>query len=101
MLLKPRGRRNTLRMAKLYFNYSTMNAGKSTVLLQAAHNYVERGMVPYLLTAQFDNRSGEGRIASRIGCGARAARILPTITKTRNILSSLAATLPNHCGSRK
>lgn len=54
-------------MAKLYFNYSTMNAGKSTVLLQAAHNYRERGMVPYLITAQLDNRAGEGRIASRIG----------------------------------
>lgn len=54
-------------MAKLYFNYSTMNAGKSTVLLQAAHNYTERGMDTYLLTAQFDNRAGTGRIASRIG----------------------------------
>ena len=54
-------------MAKLYFHYSTMNAGKSTVLLQAAHNYRERGMVPYLLTASFDNRAGDGQIASRIG----------------------------------
>jgi thymidine kinase len=59
-------------MAKLYFHYSTMNAGKSTVLLQAAHNYVERGMVPYLLTAQFDKRAGQGRIASRIGIGQEA-----------------------------
>ncbi len=59
-------------MAKLYFHYSTMNAGKSTVLLQAAHNYVERGMVPYLLTAQFDNRAGQGRIGSRIGIGKDA-----------------------------
>ena len=59
-------------MAKLYFNYSTMNAGKSTVLLQAAHNYAERGMKTYLLTAQFDNRAGEGRIASRIGIGEAA-----------------------------
>ena len=56
-------------MAKLYFNYSTMNAGKSTLLLQAAHNYRERGMDTYLITAQFDNRAGEGRIASRIGIG--------------------------------
>ena len=54
-------------MAKLYFHYSTMNAGKSTVLLQASHNYVERGMQTYLLTARLDNRSGTGRIASRIG----------------------------------
>lgn len=59
-------------MAKLYFNYSTMNAGKSTVLLQAAYNYRERGMVPYLMTAQFDNRAGQGRIASRIGIGQDA-----------------------------
>ena len=54
-------------MAKLYFQYSTMNAGKSTVLLQASHNYRERGMQTYLLTAQLDKRAGEGRIASRIG----------------------------------
>ena len=62
-------------MAKLYFHYSTMNAGKSTVLLQAAHNYVERGMVPYLMTAKFDNRAGHGRIASRIGIGHEADTI--------------------------
>ncbi len=59
-------------MAKLYFNYSTMNAGKSTILLQASYNYNERGMETYLLTADFDHRSGEGRIASRIGIAARA-----------------------------
>lgn len=59
-------------MAKLYFNYSTMNAGKSTVLLQASHNYIERGMKTYLMIAQLDNRAGEGRIGSRIGIGADA-----------------------------
>ena len=59
-------------MAKLYFHYSTMNAGKSTLLLQAAHNYKERGMESYLLTAQFDNRAGDGRIGSRIGIGREA-----------------------------
>ncbi len=59
-------------MAKLYFNYSTMNAGKSTVLLQASHNYRERGMETYLLTAAIDGRAGPGRIASRIGIGAEA-----------------------------
>ena len=64
-------------MAKLYFHYSTMNAGKSTVLLQAAHNYVERGMVPYLLTAQVDRRAGDGRIASRIGIGEKADTYSP------------------------
>ncbi len=59
-------------MAKLFFNYSTMNAGKSTVLLQASHNYREHGMDTYLLTAQVDGRAGTGRIASRIGIGAEA-----------------------------
>ena len=59
-------------MAKLYFHYSTMNAGKSTVLLQAAHNYIECGMQVFLLTARFDNRAGDGRIASRIGIGKDA-----------------------------
>jgi len=64
-------------MAKLYFNYSTMNAGKSTLLLQAAHNYRERGMETYLITAQFDKRAGEGRIASRIGIGDPADTFAP------------------------
>jgi thymidine kinase len=59
-------------MAKLYFHYSTMNAGKSTLLLQASYNYHERGMQTYLITAQFDNRVGEARIGSRIGIGADA-----------------------------
>ncbi|MGR3377035.1 thymidine kinase [Salipiger abyssi] len=59
-------------MAKLYFHYSTMNAGKSTLLLQAAHNYGERGMEVYLLTARLDTRAGEGRIGSRIGLGREA-----------------------------
>jgi len=59
-------------MAKLYFHYSTMNAGKSTLLLQASYNYVERGMATYLLTANFDGRAGEGKIGSRIGSAAEA-----------------------------
>jgi thymidine kinase len=59
-------------MAKLHFFYSTMNAGKSTLLLQADYNYRERGMATLLLTADFDDRGGEGRIASRIGISAPA-----------------------------
>ncbi|MBG6156495.1 thymidine kinase [Labrenzia sp. EL_159] len=62
----------TVRMAKLYFNYSSMNAGKTTVLLQAAYNYEERGMNALLLIAAFDDRGGKGRIASRIGLAADA-----------------------------
>ncbi len=49
-----------------------MNAGKTTVLLQSAHNYRERGMNPLLFTPQLDNRYGEGWIKSRIGLQARA-----------------------------
>ena len=59
-------------MAKLYFHYSTMNAGKSTLLLQASYNYRERGMRTLLLTAALDDRAGQGRIASRIGISADA-----------------------------
>lgn len=64
-------------MAKLYFHYSTMNAGKSTLLLQASYNYVERGMQTYLLTARLDDRAGRGRIASRIGIQAEAETFGP------------------------
>lgn len=59
-------------MAKLYFHYSTMNAGKSTLLLQASYNYRERGMDTLLLTAALDDRAGTGRIASRIGIADEA-----------------------------
>ena len=61
-------------MAKLYFYYASMNAGKSTTLLQAAFNYRERGMATMLWTADFDRRGGEQAIASRIGLGAEAQR---------------------------
>lgn len=54
-------------MAKLYFYYSAMNAGKSTVLLQSSHNYHERGMKTLLLTPVINQRDGEGKITSRIG----------------------------------
>ena len=59
-------------MAKLYFSFAAMNAGKSTILLQASYNYRERGMHTLLFTAAFDNRAGVGRIASRIGFDCEA-----------------------------
>ena len=59
-------------MAKLYFNYSSMNAGKSTMLLQANHNYLERGMKPQIYTSDLDDRFGEGEIVSRIGLKSKA-----------------------------
>ena len=57
-------------MAKLYFYYSAMNAGKTTTLLQSAHNYRERGMRVAILTPQLDDRAGRGVVASRIGLKA-------------------------------
>jgi thymidine kinase len=59
-------------VAKLYFYYAAMNAGKSTTLLQADFNYRERGMETMLWTAAFDDRSGAGTIASRIALNAAA-----------------------------
>ena len=59
-------------MAKLYFNYSSMNAGKSTMLLQANHNYIERGMKPRIYTSDLDNRFGKGEIISRIGLRSKS-----------------------------
>jgi thymidine kinase len=59
-------------MAKLYFNYSSMNAGKSTALLQANHNYIERGMHTQLFTSSKDERYGINEIVSRIGIKADA-----------------------------
>jgi thymidine kinase len=59
-------------VAKLYFNYAAMNAGKSTMLLQASYNYQERGMRTVIFTAAFDNRAGVGRVASRIGLSSDA-----------------------------
>jgi thymidine kinase len=76
-------------MAKLYFHYSTMNAGKSTLLLQASHNYREGGMVTYLVTARLDTRAGEGRIASRIGIGEPA----DTFDPEEDLFAKIAARL--------
>lgn len=59
-------------MAKLYFYYAAMNAGKSTTLLQADFNYRERGMTTMLWTSAIDERAGKGRISSRIGLSAEA-----------------------------
>ncbi|KRS13147.1 thymidine kinase [Roseovarius atlanticus] len=83
-------------MAKLYFHYSTMNAGKSTLLLQASHNYRERGMNTHLLTAALDDRAGPARIGSRIGIGAEA----DTFTVDDDLfarLDALLATGPLAC----
>ena len=59
-------------MAKLYFNYSAMNAGKTTQLLQSRHNYHERGMDTLLFLSTLDTRAGAGVVNSRIGLKAEA-----------------------------
>jgi len=64
-------------MAKLYFYFASMNAGKSTTLLQADFNYRERGMQTMLWTAKLDDRSVASAIESRIGLGAEAHRFGP------------------------
>lgn len=74
-------------MAKLYFYYSAMNAGKSTTLLQSAFNYRERGMRALLYTAAIDTRFGQGRIASRIGLNDEAIGFEPTT----DLLADVAA----------
>jgi thymidine kinase len=59
-------------MAKLYFYYSSMNAGKSTALLQSSYNYRERGMNTLVMAPKFDDRYGVGKVASRIGIESEA-----------------------------
>lgn len=64
-------------MSKVYFYYSAMNAGKSTVLLQSSYNYRERGMHTLLFIPAIDTRAGTGRIQSRIGLTADAMALQP------------------------
>jgi len=59
-------------MAKLYFYYSSMNAGKSTALLQSSYNYRERGMNTLILAPRLDDRYGTGKVTSRIGLESSA-----------------------------
>ncbi len=79
-------------MAKLYFYYSTMNAGKTTTLLQSAYNYHERGMRTLILTPAIDNRHGEGVVASRIGLKAEALRF----SGEENLLARVEADMSAH-----
>lgn len=64
-------------MAKLYFRYAAMNAGKSTNLLQVAHNYEERGSEVVIYTAELDDRAGRGIVASRLGVQRSARPFTP------------------------
>ena len=78
-------------MAKLYFYYSAMNAGKTTTLLQSAHNYRERGMRVAILTPRLDDRAGTGVVASRIGLRADAVAFERDDDLERRIRDDIAA----------
>ncbi len=83
-------------MAKLYFHYAAMNAGKSTTLLQASFNYQERGMTTALFTAALDGRDGERIISSRIGLKA-AAHVFHEATDLFAAIDDLLRAQPMHC----
>ena len=74
-------------MASLHFTYSTMNAGKSTALLQTNHGYKEQGMNTMIFTSSKDDRYGDSEIVSRIGLGADAQ----TFTETDNLFEVVKA----------
>jgi len=83
-------------MAKLYFYYSTMNAGKSTTLLQSSFNYRERGMATMLLTAAFDDRYSQGTVTSRIGL-SQAAELFKEGDNLLERVTEYHAKTPVHC----
>ncbi len=78
-------------MAKVYFYYSAMNAGKSTVLLQSSYNYRERGLHTLLFVPSVDTRSGPGRIQSRIGLQADAMPLPPDENVFEHVKAAHAA----------
>lgn len=84
------------RMAKLYFYYSAMNAGKSTTLLQSAHNYKERGMNALILSPSIDTRGGVGTVESRIGLAADAHPLQPN-TNVYEFITSHQENEEIHC----
>ena len=83
-------------MAKLYFYYSSMNAGKSTNLLQSSYNYKERGMNTLVLAPLLDNRYGAGRVTSRIGIESEATTF-KTDTNLFTVVAEVRAEQPLHC----
>jgi thymidine kinase len=83
-------------MAKLYFYYSSMNAGKSTALLQSSYNYRERGMNTVVLAPEFDHRYGVGKVTSRIGIESEATTFSPE-DDLLQLVEGLVADGPLHC----
>jgi len=83
-------------MAKLYFYYSSMNAGKSTALLQSSYNYRERGMNTLVLTPKLDDRYGVGKVSSRIGLESEATSFSEQ-DDLLDIVSGAGENSPLHC----
>src|SRR5690349_11780446 len=84
-------------MAKLYFYYTAMNAGKTTTLLQSAYNYHERGMRTLILTPQLDDRAGHGVVASRIGLKAQGRAFARSEDLLGIVRGDIAAHGALHC----
>jgi thymidine kinase len=84
------------RMAKLYFYYSSMNAGKSTALLQSSYNYRERGMNTVVMAPRVDDRYGVGKVTSRIGLESEAVTFTPDDNLFDRV-SDLTSEEPLHC----
>ncbi|MDH4073544.1 MAG: thymidine kinase [Gammaproteobacteria bacterium] len=83
-------------MAKLYFYYSSMNAGKSTALLQSSYNYRERGMNTLVLAPDLDKRYGPGRVTSRIGLQS-PARSFRADDDLYRLIEEIRSESPLHC----
>ena len=83
-------------MAKLYFYYSSMNAGKSTALLQSSYNYRERGMNTLVLAPELDDRFGAGKVCSRIGLESEAT-IFNQEDDLHDIVTTAIKDEPLHC----
>ena len=83
-------------MAKLYFYYSSMNAGKSTSLLQSSYNYKERGMNTLVLAPQLDTRFGVGKVTSRIGIETEATTFT-TDTDLFDLIEGAGSEMQLHC----
>lgn len=83
-------------MAKLYFYYSSMNAGKSTSLLQSSYNYKERGMNTIVMAPEFDDRYGAGQVTSRIGLEAEAMTFRQE-DNLQDVVAAANAREPIHC----
>ena len=83
-------------MAKLYFYYSSMNAGKSTALLQSSYNYRERGMNTLVMAPNLDDRYGYGKVTSRIGIETDA-KTFGAGDNLFDVISDCSAVDPLHC----